>query len=33
MKKARRKLDAALKATIALQALREPSTVAELAQR
>jgi transposase len=33
MKKARRKIDAALKAKIALQALREQSTVADLAQR
>jgi transposase len=33
MKKARRKIDAALKAKIALEALREQSTVAGLAQR
>jgi len=33
MKKARRKIDAALKARIALEALREQSTVADLAQR
>jgi transposase len=33
MKKARRKIDAALKAKIALEALREQSTVADLAQR
>jgi transposase len=33
MKKARRKIDAALKAKIALEALREHSTVADLAQR
>jgi transposase-like protein len=29
----RRKIDAALKAKIALEALREPATVADLAQR
>ena len=33
MKKAKRKIDAALKAKIALEALREQSTVADLAQR
>jgi transposase len=33
MKKARRKIDAALKAKIALEALREQATVADLAQR
>jgi transposase len=33
MKKTRRKIDAALKAKIALEALREPATVADLAQR
>ena len=33
MKKARRKIDAALKAKIALEALREQSTVADLSQR
>ena len=33
MKKARRKIDASLKAKIALEALREQSTVADLAQR
>jgi transposase len=33
MKKMRRKIDAALKAKIALEALREQSTIAELAQR
>ena len=33
MKKSRRKIDAALKAKIALEALREQSTVADLAQR
>ena len=33
MKKARRKIDAALKAKIALEALREQATVAELAVR
>jgi len=33
MKKTRRKMDAALKAKIALEALREQSTVADLAQR
>ena len=32
-KKTRRKLDAALKAKIALEALREQATVADLAQR
>jgi transposase len=32
-KRARRKLDAALKAKIALEALREQATVADLAQR
>jgi transposase len=32
-KKARRKINAALKAKIALEALREPSTVADLAVR
>jgi transposase len=32
-KKARRKIDAALKAKIALEALREQATVPELAQR
>ena len=32
-KKTRRKIDAALKAKIALEALREQSTVADLAQR
>jgi transposase len=33
MKKTRRKIDAALKAKIALEALREHATVADLAQR
>jgi transposase len=33
MKKTRRKIDVALKARIALEALREQSTVADLAQR
>ena len=33
MTKARRKIDAALKAKIALEALREQATVSELAQR
>ena len=33
MRKPRRKIDAALKAKIALEALREQSTVADLAQR
>jgi transposase len=33
MKKSRRKIDAALKARIALEALREQSSVADLAQR
>jgi transposase len=33
MKKARRKIDASLKAMIALEALREQATVADLAQR
>jgi transposase len=33
MKKSRRKIEAALKAKIALEALREHSTVADLAQR
>ena len=33
MKKARRRIDAALKAKIALEALREQATVADLAQR
>jgi transposase len=33
MTKSRRKIDAALKAKIALEALREQSTVADLAQR
>jgi transposase len=33
MKKRRRKIDAALKAKIALEALREQATVADLAQR
>ena len=33
MKKPRRKIDAALKAKIALEALREPATVADLAVR
>jgi transposase len=33
MKKSRRKIDAALKAKIALEAIREQSTVADLAQR
>ena len=33
MKKVRRKIDASLKAKIALEALREQSTVADLAQR
>jgi transposase len=33
MKKSRRKVDAALKAKIALEALREQSSVADLAQR
>ena len=32
-KKARRKIDAALKAKIALEAVREQATVADLAQR
>jgi hypothetical protein len=32
-KRARRKIDAALKAKIALEALREQATVADLAQR
>ena len=32
-KRARRKIDAALKAKIALEALREPASVNELAQR
>jgi hypothetical protein len=33
MKKTRRKIDAALRAKIALEALREQSTIADLAQR
>ena len=33
MKKTRRKIDAALKAKIAMEALREQATVADLAQR
>jgi len=33
MKKTRRKIDPALKAKIALEALREHSTVADLSQR
>ena len=33
MKKTRRKIDAALKAKIALEAVREQATVADLAQR
>jgi transposase-like protein len=33
MKKTRRKIDAGLKAKIALEALREQSTVADLSQR
>lgn len=33
MKKTRQKIDAALKAKIALEALREQSTIADLAQR
>jgi transposase len=33
MKKSRRKIDAALKAKIALEAIREQSTIADLAQR
>ena len=33
MKKTRRKIDAALKAKIALEAMREQATVADLAQR
>jgi transposase len=33
MKKTRRKIDAALKAKIAVEALREQATVADLAQR
>ena len=33
MKKTRRKIDAALKAKIALEAVREHSTIADLAQR
>jgi hypothetical protein len=33
MKRSRRKIDAALKAKIALEAIRERSTVADLAQR
>ena len=33
MKKTRRKIDAALKAKIGLEALREQSTIADLAQR
>ena len=33
MTKTRRKIDAALKAKIALEAVREPATVADLAQR
>jgi transposase len=33
MKKTRRKIDAALKAKIALEALRKQSTIADLAQR
>jgi transposase len=33
MRKTRRKIDAALKAKIALEALREQATVADLAQR
>ncbi len=33
MKKTRRKIDASLKAMIALEALREQATVADLAQR
>jgi transposase len=33
MKKTKRKIDAALKAKIALEALREQSTVADLSQR
>ncbi|MGH7095103.1 MAG: transposase [Stellaceae bacterium] len=33
MKKARRKIDAALRAKVALEALREQSTIADLSQR
>jgi transposase len=33
MKKARRKIDGALKAKIALEAMREQATIADLAQR
>jgi transposase len=33
MKKTRRKIDAALKAKIVVEALREQSTIADLAQR
>ena len=33
MKRTRRKIDAALKAKIAMEALREQSTIADLAQR